>query len=182
MKLSSTSSRPLSRRHISPTGDFCGIPQKKSESEKLAGINFFLNAERGNIFKVEKVARKNSLIWYNKDYDLIGVNTNHVNSNQLIPDYSTNIGSINDLANIREIEKMLSLSGKLKAATAHSSPMRSHTHTLPVYFIHTPYMVPTTQIFTFGEEPNYTMNLPADPDLDPSCQIFFRQIHLTHPI
>ena len=66
-----------------------------------------MNSERGNNFEVEKVGRKNSVIWDHKDSDSIHVNPNHVKSNQLIPADSTNVVSINDLANICAIENIL---------------------------------------------------------------------------
>ena len=40
---------------------------EKSESENLGGNHIFENAERKNIFEVEKVGRKNSVIFNHKD-------------------------------------------------------------------------------------------------------------------
>ena len=65
---------------------------EKSESENLGGNNIFENAERKNNFEVEKVGRKNSVIWNHNYSNLIQIDTNHANSNQLIPENSTNIG------------------------------------------------------------------------------------------
>ena len=120
-----------------------------------------------------KVGHKSSVIWNHKDSDLIHVDPNHTNLNQPIPYYSTNIGSINYSANINVIEKIFSL---------------------PVHLVHTPYPVPTPQIFTYGTEieprsplhdssaecvtskrhltphnnlPNPVPNVPADPGSDP---------------
>ena len=49
----------------------------------------------GNIHglnKVEKVRRKNSVIWDHKYSDLIHVDPNHIDSDQPVPKNSTNIG------------------------------------------------------------------------------------------
>ena len=60
-----------------------------------------------------------------KNSDYIHVDPNHDNLNELIPEYSTNIISINDSYGIRAIEKMFSWSGKPKDAAAHASPTRT---------------------------------------------------------
>ena len=84
--------------------------------------------------------------------------------NQLIPDYPTNIVSINDSTNIRAIEKMLSWSEKSKDAIAHASPTRTNTHASPVLLVHKPSMVPVTRkVFTYG-----TASDPPSPFHDPS--------------
>ena len=88
----------------------------KNLVKNLIGNRIFEIAERRNNLKVEKVGRKSSvnrnhtdliLNWNIKKSDSINVHPNHTNSNQLIPDNSTNIGSINYSANILAIEKIL---------------------------------------------------------------------------
>ena len=103
----------------------------KIEIENLVGNNIFENAEHKNNFEVEKVGRKNSVIWNYKSSHSIQVDPNHTESNKPIPDYSKNIGSINDLSNIHAIEKILSSL---------------------VHLVHTPYPVPNPRIFTYGRE------------------------------
>ena len=121
--------------------------------------------------------------------------------NQLIPEDSTNIVSINDLSDICAIEKMFSWSGKSKEATDHASPTRTNTHALPVHLVHTPSQVPTPRtFFTHGTSsepplpshessvesvtpkvnptpcnnpPNPVPNVPADPDSDPSSSYYY---------
>ena len=80
------------------------------------------------------------MIWNNKDSDSIHVDPNHTEPNQPIPDNPKNIRSINDSAGIRAIEKIFSL---------------------PVHFVHIPYPVPSTQIFTYG-----TASDPLSPPYD----------------
>ena len=65
-----------------------GTMKIKSENtvKKLRDNNIFKNDERKNIFEVEKVGRKNSVIWDHKDSDSIHANPDHTNSNQLIPE------------------------------------------------------------------------------------------------
>ena len=144
----------------------------------------------------ENIGRKNSVIWNHNDFDLIRVTPNHAESNQLIQDDSTKIGSINDSANILAIEKMLSWSGKSKDATAHASPTGTNTHALPVNLVRTPSLVPTPRTFftcatasdvkliphdsssesvihkgnptPSNNPPIPVPNVPADPDSDPS--------------
>ena len=65
-------------------------------SEDPVCNNIFENSERKNNFWVEKVGRENSVIWYHKYSNSIHVDTNHADYNQLIPEYSTSIGLIND--------------------------------------------------------------------------------------
>ena len=88
------------------------------------------NTERKNNVEVGKVGRKNSVIWNHRDSDLIDVDPNHTNSNQPIPNDSTNIGSINDSADIHVIENILSS---------------------PVHLVHTTYPVPAPPLFTYGK-------------------------------
>ena len=64
--------------------------RRKDESENLGGKKKFKNGERKNNFEVDKVRRKKYVIWNHKDSDLIHVDPNHTNSNQPIPDNSTN--------------------------------------------------------------------------------------------
>ena len=63
-----------------------------SEIKNLRGNKILENAERENNFKVEKVRRKNSVIWDHKYSDLIHVDPNHIESDQPVPKNSTNIG------------------------------------------------------------------------------------------
>ena len=65
------------------------------------------NSECENIFEVIKNGHKNSVIWNKKDYGSIHVDQNHIKSNQYIPGSLTNIRSINNSADIHEIEKIL---------------------------------------------------------------------------
>ena len=55
---------------------------------------------RKNYFEVEKIGRKNSVIWNNKDSNSIHVDSNHPNLKQPIPENLTHIISINDSADI----------------------------------------------------------------------------------
>ena len=91
--------------------------------------NVYENAEHKNIFQAEKVGCKNSVIWNHKYSDLIHVDPNHTNLNQPIQSDLTNIGLINDSADICVIEKILSF---------------------PVHLVYTPSQVPATPIFPFG--------------------------------
>ena len=100
---------------------------------------------RKNDFEVEKVGRKNSVIWNHKDSKSIHVDPNHTKSNQSIQDNLTNIVSISDSSDICAIEKILSLL---------------------VHWVHTPYLVPTTGIFTYG-----TASDPRSPSHEPSTEI-----------
>ena len=67
----------------------------KSESVNLGGNNILENSERKNNFEVEKVGRKNSVIYNHKDSDSIHADPNHSESNH--------IRSFNNSANISEI-------------------------------------------------------------------------------
>ena len=101
---------------------------EKSESENLGGNKIFENAEHENNFLSWKVGRDNSVIQYHKYYESIQVYPNHSNSNEPIPENSTNIGSIHYSYRICAIEKMLSL---------------------PMHLVHTPSLVPASPIFTY---------------------------------
>ena len=61
----------------------------KSESESLVENlrenNIFENDEHENNFEVEKVGRKNSVIWNHKHSDSVHVYPNHTSLNQPIP-------------------------------------------------------------------------------------------------
>ena len=102
---------------------------RKSESENLGGNKIFENAESENNFEVEKVGHNNSIIWYHKDSESIQVDPNHTNINQPIPSNSKNIGSINDSADIRTIENILSST---------------------VHLVHVPSPLPAPLILTYG--------------------------------
>ena len=84
----------------------------KSESENPGGNRIFENDERKNNFEFKKDGHKNSAIWNHKDSDLIHIDPNHTESNQPIPDDFSNIGSINDSANIGVIEKYIVIAGQ----------------------------------------------------------------------
>ena len=110
---------------------------------------------------------------------MIHVDPNHTNSDQPIPDDLTNIGSINNSADICAIEKTLLSS---------------------IHFVHTPYPVPAPLIFTYrtASDPlspphdsssesmtpklnptprnnpsNPVLNLPADMDSDTSSSYYY---------
>ena len=133
---------------------------ERSESGNLGANKIFENAERKNNFEVEKVERKNSVIWNKKYFDSVHVDLNHTNSNQPITADSTNIGSMNDSADIHVIEKIFSS---------------------PVYLLHIPYLVPTPTIFTYG-----TASDPWSPSHDSSVDtVTPKKIpcqETTHPI
>ena len=61
-----------------PIGDKCDTVQQKFEVKTLEA--FFKNTERENNSEVEKVGRKNSVIWDHKYSDSIHVDLNHTNS------------------------------------------------------------------------------------------------------
>ena len=63
----------------------------KIEIENLVGNNIFENAEHKNNFEVEKVGRKNSVIWNHKYSHLIHFDPNNTYLNQPIPYDLTNI-------------------------------------------------------------------------------------------
>ena len=80
-----------------------------SESEKPEGDCIFKNARREKIFELEKVGHGSSVILNHIDSNQTNTNSNHVDSNntdsnQLIPADPTNIGSINDSADVRAIQ------------------------------------------------------------------------------
>ena len=135
---------------------------------------------------VEKVGRKNSVIWDHKDSYSIHVDPNHTNLNQPITANSTSIVSIHDSADMCAIEKILSY---------------------PVHLIHTPSPVIASPIFIYGtasdppspqydssaeivttkgnpttrnNPPNLVPKVPYDPYSDPGFQILLFQIHLTY--
>ena len=57
---------------------------EKNYSETLEAETFFENTERKNNFQVEKVGRKNSVIWNHKDSDLIHIDPSHIELDQPI--------------------------------------------------------------------------------------------------
>ena len=61
--------------------------------------------ERENNSEVEKVGRKNSVIWYHKYSNLIHVDPNHSDLTQPIPGELKNIRSINDSSYIHAMNK-----------------------------------------------------------------------------
>ena len=75
----------------------------KSESENLRGNKKIKNSDRGNNFEVEKVGRKNSIIWNLKRSKSVRVDTNRTNLIKTLPENSTKIGSIPD-SDTRSIE------------------------------------------------------------------------------
>ena len=101
----------------------------ESESAYLRGNKNFENAERKNNFEVEKVQRKNSVIWNYEYSNSIHVDLNHSKLNQPIRDYLTTVRSLNNSADIRAIEKIL---------------------TSPVHLVHTPPLVPASPIVFYG--------------------------------
>ena len=64
-------------------------------TDNLGGEKSFENADLESKLEVEKVGRKNSVIWNHKYSESIHVDPNHTDSNKPITDDSTNIGSIN---------------------------------------------------------------------------------------
>ena len=159
----------------------------KKESEKLGGNKKFENAKRENNFEFEKLGRRNSVIWNQKDSNTVKFDPNHTNLNKPIPSYSTNIISLNDSADICAIENIFSS---------------------PVHLVHIPFTVHAPRIFTYGIEsdprsplhdslaesvthkgnhmprnnpPNPVPNIPSNPDSDPIFQNLLYWIHLTQP-
>ena len=97
--------------------------------ENLRGNKSFKNAEHKNNFKVGKVGREKSLNWnhidsildWNQKYsDSINIDPNHTDSNQPIPDDSTNIGSVHGSADVCAIENILA---SRVHSPVHASPI-----------------------------------------------------------
>ena len=101
--------------------DLPGHGEAKSGNEKLLGNTIFEHAERKNSFEVERVGRKNYVIWNYKYSESIQVDLNRNKSNQPISADYKNIISVYGSANIGAIEKILSF---------------------PVHLVHTPSPVP----------------------------------------
>ena len=118
--------------------------QRKVKVKTLEATKYSKMLSVKIIFKL-KIRRKNAVIWNHKDSDSIHVDPNHTILNQTIPDDSTNIGSINDSANICVIENILSS---------------------PVHSVHTAYLVLAPPIFNFG-----TASDPQSPSHDQSSEI-----------
>ena len=100
---------------ILPTGARHGMAQKKVKVKTN--------------FEVEKVGRKNSVIWNCNDSDSIHVDQNHTDSNKQFTSDYTYIGPIHDSSDISAIEKILSLE---------------------VNLVQKPSLVPASPIFTYG--------------------------------
>ena len=66
-----------------------GMVQQKVKVKTFEAITFSKMLSAKNI-EVEKVGRKNSVIWNHKDSDSIHVDPNHTKSNQTIPDDKKN--------------------------------------------------------------------------------------------
>ena len=109
-----------------------------------------------------KIRRENSVIWNHIYSDSIHVNPKHNKSNQLVPDNSTNIGTINNLSDIHEIEKMLSSpipTPQTFFNYGRSSDPPSTLHDLPEESV-----TAKGNSTSYNNPPNLVPTIPADPD------------------
>ena len=78
----------------------------KIKRENIRGNKNFENDMSENNYEVEKVRRKNSLVWNQEDSDSIHIYSNYNDTNQYLSTDSTSTGSIHDSDN-RIIEEIL---------------------------------------------------------------------------
>ena len=138
----------------------------KSESENLGGNNIFENSEWENNFEVEKIVRKNSVILNHKYSDSIHIDPDYADTNQLIPDDSTNTGSINNSDEIFAIENMLS--SRVPAPQTFFTYGTSSDPTSPSYDSSAEIVTPKVNPVPCNNPTNPVPNVPAYPDSDPS--------------
>ena len=120
-------------------------------------------------FKIGRVINWNhtdSILNWNQHYsDFIHADPNHINSNQPIPSYLTNIGSIHDSDYTWAREKIL------------ASPVNSRVHASPIFTYGSASEPPSPPYYSSAESvrpkvnpkprnnpPNPVTNVPYDPD------------------
>ena len=143
---------------ISPTGPHNGMVQKKWKWKPWRQQSF-RKCWAQEQFEVEKVGRKSSVDFNHVDSNHINPDSNHSNQIKFIQLIPTSLTTINDSADVCELNQLFSCYGDSIDAGASKISTRTplnyipsihtaHTNS-PVHSLHSYLLVPTLQKFTY---------------------------------